>query len=89
MPTTYQVRFVPGKFTYTEERTISPPHVRYFGIYIDGINGIVAQTQDENTAKFICLSCELANSYVAGDGSATRELMLQLLKLRDLSTGAS
>lgn len=82
MTVTYQVSFVPVKWTYREEQTIAANSIRYFGIYLDG-NVMMATTQNENCAKMICLSLELASSYIWGDGAATRELLAQLSKLRN------
>lgn len=83
MTIVYQVSFVPSKWTYREEMTIGLANpLRYFGIYLDG-KVMMATTQDENCAKMICLSLELTSSYIWGDGSATRELLAQLSKLRN------
>lgn len=76
----YKVTFFPTSFRVQQNFT-TQGNIPYWEVVNDK-GEIICTSHDENAAKFICLSMELVISYIRGDGSASRDIMNQLQKMR-------
>lgn len=84
----YQFKFVPGNFRYAKQTAhpmmapVGAKPIEYWAVFDTENDRVMCQTESENDAAHICLALELVSSYVRGDGTANREILQKLSKLR-------